>query len=179
MLDFFSELYDDIAASVNEMSASAAQKVDSFSSSIDSIKKDVDDIRAFVAAIMDALSGIYDFLGKETSVMVLSTFVFLTALGFIPFLFFDKKVRYFLGIMFGIFIGATYKYSALGISKFVFVMLFPLILEQVILFVINKTQALGAGLLKMLAGWAKALFVKAAGMILPKKKPDESSLKEK
>lgn len=82
---------------------SVHEKTQAVSDSFTSLGEDLQDIRDIFVETRDTIGGIFGFMGKETALLLLFTFLFLFVVNLIPFFFFDKKTRYYVGMAFGVF----------------------------------------------------------------------------
>lgn len=111
---------------------SIQEKSQAFSDSVDSLNKDLKEIRDLFIQIKDIIASVFSFMGKETAILLFLTFLFLFIINLIPFFFFGKKTRYFIGIAFGIFCGVFFNYTAFAVLKYALIMLLPIALEYII-----------------------------------------------
>ena len=137
---------------------------------LSSLYQDLQDIRDGFVSLRDFLSAVFSFIGFETAVLLFVAFVFLFVVDLIPFFFFDKRQRYYIGIGFGVFWGVWRSYAVLSCLKFVGIMLIPPVAEALLALLCRKAFVL----LKKAAIflWRKSVFlIKAAWRRLFQKKP--------
>ena len=135
----------------------------SFSNTADfsSFYQDLQDIREGFISFRDFWRAVFSFLGFETAVLLIIAFLFLFLIDLIPFFFFDKRQRYYIGIGFGVFFGIWRSYAVLSCLKFVGIMLIPPVFEALLLLLCRQMFVFGkkAGLFL----WRKTVFfIKAA-----------------
>ena len=149
---------------------SVHEKTQAVSDSFTSLGEDLQDIRDIFVETRDTIGGIFGFMGKETALLLLFTFLFLFVVNLIPFFFFDKKTRYYVGMAFGVFLGFYFDYAYFAIGKFVFIMLIPVAFEYLMVSTFKGAKSLIVGTFKRAGSFAwslvkfpfKALFAKRA-----------------
>ncbi len=147
---------------------SVHEKTQAVSDSFTSLGEDLQDIRDIFVETRDTIGGIFGFMGKETALLLLFTFLFLFVVNLIPFFFFDKKTRYYVGMAFGVFLGFYFDYAYFAIGKFVFIMLIPVAFEYLMVSTFKGAKSLIVGTFKRAGSLAwslvkfpfKALFAK-------------------
>lgn len=142
-----------------------------FSASVGNVQQDLLEIRDFFVSIKNIVVGIFGFMGQQTAVLVFCTLLFLFVLNLIPFLFFDKKIRYYTGIGFGLFLAFFFQYTALAAAKFVFIMLLPVCFEYMIAFLFRKAGRFVGARIKKLS----ALFHKKIRPEIPAEKQEKGN----
>ena len=171
-------MFEAFYESIRRAAEAVQTKYDGFTNSVDKLNKDILEIRDMFVSIKNIVSAIFSFLGQETTILLFCTFLFLFIANLIPFLFLSKKTRYFIGIGFGTYLSISFKYTIWSLTKYIFVMFSPLLLEYLLVMFFRKTgkylwvfvkkTAIGIGkILKML--WQK---------LMKKKKKDEEDEKQ-
>ncbi len=115
-----------------QMVAAVQQKYDGFVDSVDRFNRDLLEIRNLFVGIKNIVFAVCSFIGQQTAVLLFCTFAFLFVVNLIPFLFLDKKVRYGLGVCFGVWLGASFGYTLWATTKYALIMLSPVIVEYLI-----------------------------------------------
>ena len=124
----FSTLRDKITAAFEILQ----KKYDGFTDSVDKFNQDLLEIRDLFVSIKNIVLAIFHFVGQETTILLFCTFFFLFVLNLIPFLFFNKKIRYYIGIISGVFLSFFFDYTAWSLVKYVLIMLSPIIAEYLV-----------------------------------------------
>lgn len=173
----FDELREEITAFFNGVQ----QKADAAAAGIQSAQDAMGELLdAFVSLKTFAVS-IASFLGRETSILLLCTALFLFVLNLIPFLFFGKKFRYYAGMAFGVFLGWRFAYSFAGVFKYVLIMLLPPAVERLFVFCFGKSASAVKRLVKssLLLCWRAGCggLEKMSCKIRKKRKPAETPKK--
>ncbi len=141
-------MFDEIQEKSRDFISSVQEKTQAVSDSITSLNQDVQDIREIFVETRDTVGGIFGFMGKETALLLLFTFLFLFVVNLIPFFFFDKRTRYYVGIAFGVILGAYFDYAYFAIGKFVFIMLIPVAFEYLLVSTFKGAKSLVVGAFK-------------------------------
>jgi hypothetical protein len=131
-----------------ELIDSFQEKSKAIADSVDSLNKDLNEIRDLFVGIRDIISGVFGFMGRETTILLICTLLFLFVINLIPFFFFDKRIRYYAGIAFGLFLGVFFGYSALAVLKFSAIMLLPVGLEYLLVFLFKSFGRFFSGFFK-------------------------------
>ncbi|MBR1778782.1 MAG: hypothetical protein IJ752_09415 [Alphaproteobacteria bacterium] len=134
------------------------EKYDGFTDSMDKLNKDILEIRDLFVSIKNIVFSIFSFLGQETTVLLFCTLLFLFVVNLIPFLFLSKKVRYFIGMCFGIYLSVSFGYTVWSLVKYVLIMLLPMFLEYLLVLFFKTTgKSLWAVIKKGLSAGGKIL----------------------
>ena len=84
--------------------------------------------------------------------------LFLFVVNLIPFLFLSKKVRYFIGMCFVIYLSVSLGYTVWSLVKYVLIMLLPMFLEYLLVLFFKTTgKSLWAVIKKGLSAGGKIL----------------------
>lgn len=144
----------------DELIESFHAKTKAVSDSIDSLNQDISDIRDIFVETRDTIGGIFGFIGQETALLLLFTLVFLFVINLIPFFFFDKKTRYYVGIAFGVFLGVYFDYAYPAIGKFIIIMMIPLGIEFILVLAFRGAKKIAGGTVKKVFSfvWGAMLF---------------------
>ncbi len=123
------------------------------SEKMDSLQRDLNEIRNVFVSVKNIIVAIFSFLGQETSVLLFCALLFVFLLNLIPFLFLGKKLRYYAGLAFGVWLSFKFGYAFLSTAKFILIMLLPLLVELTLAWILKKTGgAVKAGLKKLWKG---------------------------
>lgn len=125
-------MFDSLKESMKEAVDSIQEGYQNFTASMDGLQKDLVQLRDIFVSVRDSVINVFSFLGQQTSILLLCTFLFLFVLNLIPFLFFDKKIRYFIGIGFGAFLAVYFNYTFWATTKYLLIMLSPMIIEYML-----------------------------------------------
>ena len=153
-------------------------KYDGFANSVDKLNKDMLEIRDMFVSIKNIVAAIFSFLGQETAILLFCTFLFLFIVNLIPFLFLSKKTRYFIGIGFGTYLSISFKYTLWSLTKYIFVMFSPLLLEYLLVLFFRKTGKYLLAFLKRALIEIGKILKKIWQRLLKNKKKDEESEKQ-
>ncbi len=152
------------------------EKYQGFTDSVDRFNQDLLEIRDIFVSIKNIIGAIFSFIGQETAVLLFCTFLFLFIFNLIPFLFFDKKLRYFIGVGFGIFLSFFFEYTAWSTAKYILIMFSPMILEYLLVELFKVTgkslKALLDKFFALLKRGIQGLFQK---IFEKSKKPEEEN----
>lgn len=111
---------------------SLQEKYHGFTDSVDKFNQDMLEIRDLFVSVKNVIAAVFSFIGQETAVLLFCTFLFLFVINLIPFLFFDKKLRYCIGVGFGVFLAFFFDYTAWSLAKYILIMFSPVILEYLL-----------------------------------------------
>ena len=167
-------MFDGIKDGIYNALTAVQEKYDSLTDSVAKLNQDMLEIRDTFVSIKNVVVSIFSFIGQETAVLLFCTALFLFIFNLIPFLFFDKKARYYIGICFGSYLSITFGYTVWSLIKYILIMLSPLLLEY-LLFLFFKTAGktlwflIKKGSKKI---WKAALFVGSELMKKVKKKKE-------
>lgn len=166
-------MFDELQEKSKDFISSVQEKTQAVSDSFSSLNQDIQDIRDIFVETKDTIGGIFGFMGKETALLLLFTFLFLFVVNLIPFFFFDKRTRYYVGIAFGVFLGAYFDYAYFAIGKFVFVMLIPVAFEYLLVSTFKGTKSLIVGVIKRAGSFVWGLIKLPFQTIFLKEKKEE------
>lgn len=127
---------------------SVQEKYQGFSDSVDRFNQDMIEIRDTFVSAKNVVSAVFSFIGQETTILLFLTFLFLFVFNMIPFLFFDKKVRYYIGVGFGVFLSFSFHYALWSLVKYVLIMFAPVILEYLLVKLFKLAGKTSGGVLK-------------------------------
>lgn len=151
------------------------EKYHGFTDSVDKFNQDMLEIRDLFVSVKNVISAVFSFIGQETAVLLFCTFLFLFVVNLIPFLFFDKKLRYCIGVCFGVFLSFFFDYTAWSLAKYILIMFSPMILEYLLVKLFKVAgKSLGLffkKLLTILKSGVRTVFQKVFGKA--KKKADD------
>ncbi len=151
------------------------EKYHGFTDSVDKFNQDMLEIRDLFVSVKNVIAAIFSFIGQETAILLFCTFLFLFVVNLIPFLFFDKKLRYCIGVCFGVFLSFFFGYTAWSLAKYILIMFSPVILEYLLVKLFKIAgKSLGLFIKKLFAALqagVRAVFQKVLGKT--KKKPDD------
>ena len=97
------------------------EKYHGFTDSVDKFNQDMLEIRDLFVSVKNVIAAVFSFIGQETAVLLFCTF-----------LFFDKKLRYCIGVCFGVFLSFFFDYTAWSLAKYILIMFSPMILEYLL-----------------------------------------------
>lgn len=115
------------------------EKYNSLTSSVDKLNQDVSEIRDTFVSVKNIVVSVFSFLGQETAVLLFCTFLFLFVINIIPFFFLSKKIRYCIGVCFGVYLSFSFGYAYWSLAKYVLIMFMPMIAEYLLLLFFRKT----------------------------------------
>ena len=125
-------MFDEMRRWGGQMVAAVQQKYDGFVDSVDRFNRDMLEIRNLFVSVKNIIFAVCSFIGQQTAVLLFCTFLFLFVVNLIPFLFLDKKVRYYIGICFGVWLGMSFGYTLWATVKYALIMLSPVMVECLI-----------------------------------------------
>ncbi|MBO4520684.1 MAG: hypothetical protein J5787_05705 [Alphaproteobacteria bacterium] len=168
-------MFEAFQESIRRAAEAVQAKYDGFTDSVDKLNKDMLEIRDMFVTTKDIIVSIFSFLGQETTILLFCTFLFLFVANLIPFLFLSKKARYFIGIGFGTYLSISFGYTFWSLTKYIFIMLSPLLLEYLLALFFRKAgKYLWALLKKTAIGLWKLLKVLWRRLLKKNKKDEES-----
>lgn len=153
----FEKLQDNVRNAVDTIQ----EKYQGLSDSVDKFNQDMLEIRDLFVSIKNMVSSVFSFIGQETAILLFCSFLFLFVINMIPFLFFDKKTRYFIGLCFGVFLSFFFGYTAWSLAKYLMIMLFPILLEFLLVKIFHLTWKSVSGIIKKIIIFFKEVFIKA------------------
>lgn len=153
----FEKLQDNVRNAVDTIQ----EKYQGLTDSVDKFNQDMMEIRDLFVSIKNMVLSVFSFIGQETAILLFCTFLFLFIANMIPFLFFDKKARYFIGLCFGVFLSFFFGYTAWALAKYLMIMLFPILLEFLLVKLFHLTWKSVRGVIKKIIGFFKEIFIKA------------------
>ena len=127
---------------------SVQEKYQGFTDSVDRFNQDMVEIRDTFVSAKNVVSAVFSFIGQETAILLFLTFLFLFVFNMIPFLFFDKKVRYYIGVAFGVFLSFSFHYALWSLIKYILIMFAPVILEYLLVKLFKLAGKTSGGVLK-------------------------------
>lgn len=140
----FEKLRDNVMQAVDTLQ----EKYHGFTDSVDKFNQDMMEIRDLFVSVKNVVSAVFSFIGQETAILLFCTFLFLFVINLIPFLFFDKKLRYCIGVCFGVFLSFFFGYTAWSLAKYVLIMFSPVIIEFLLVKLFKVTGKSLGGLFK-------------------------------
>ncbi len=108
------------------------EKYDGFTDSVDKFNQDILEIRDLFISVKNIVFAIFSFIGQETAILLFCTMLFLFVINLIPFFFLDKKIRYYIGVGFGVFLSFFFGYTSWSLAKYVLIMFSPVIVEYLL-----------------------------------------------
>ncbi|MGN1080041.1 MAG: hypothetical protein ACI4TE_07720 [Alphaproteobacteria bacterium] len=124
----FESFHDNMKQAVDTLQ----EKYHGFTDSVDKFNQDMLEIRDLFVSVKNMITAVFSFIGQETAVLLFCTFLFLFVINLVPFLFFDKKLRYCIGVGFGVFLAFFFDYTAWSLAKYILIMFSPVILEYLL-----------------------------------------------
>lgn len=151
-------MFEELKNGIRDAMSAVQEKYDGFTDSVSQLNQDLLEIRDVFVGIKNIVVSIFSFVGQETAILLFCTFLFLFVLNLIPFLFLRERLRYILGICFGVFLSIRFGYTAWALIKYVLIMLSPVLLEyMLVLFFKTTGKSLWSFMKKMLVGLWKIL----------------------
>ncbi len=167
----FEKFRDNVMLAVDTLQ----EKYHGFTDSVDKFNQDMMEIRDLFVSVKNVISAVFSFIGQETAILLFCTFLFLFVINLIPFLFFDKRLRYCIGVCFGVFLSFFFGYTAWSLAKYILIMFSPVIIEFLLVKLFKVTGKSLGGLLKKILVYLKkgccTVFQKFLGKT--KKKPND------
>ena len=108
------------------------EKLDGFTEAFSKLNQDLLELRDMFVTVKNVVSAVFSFVGQETSILLLCTFLFLFVINMIPFLFVGERLRYYAGVCFGVFLSIRFEYAAWSLIKYVLIMFSPVLLEYLL-----------------------------------------------
>lgn len=171
-------MFEKFQDSVRHAVEAVQEKYDGFTESVDRLNQDILEIRDVFVGVKNIVSYIFSFMGQETTILLFCTFLFLFVFNLIPFLFVSKKVRYFIGMFFGVYLSFFFDYTIWSLVKYVLIMMFPLFAEYLLaLFFKTTGKSLWFAVKKFLNG-IKNLLLALWRRIWKKAKKEEEDEKQ-
>ena len=167
----FESLHDNMKQAVEALQ----EKYNGFTDSIDKFNQDLLEIRDLFVSIKNIVFAVFSFIGQETAILLFCTVLFLFIINLIPFFFLDKKIRYYIGIGFGVFLSFFFDYTSWSLAKYVLIMFSPVLVEY-LLIKLFKIIGKSCGLIvKKIFVFLKTLLQKIIKKIFERtKKEDET-----
>lgn len=165
-------MFESVRNFFSQAADSVHEKYQGFADSVDRFNQDMIEIRDTFVSAKNVVSAVFSFIGQETAVLLFLTFLFLFVVNMIPFLFFDKKVRYYIGVGFGVFLSFAFHYAAWSLVKYVLIMFAPVILEYLLVKLFKLVGKTSGGVLK------KAVLTIKGGAVAIWRKFREKSKKD-
>ncbi|MBR1945046.1 MAG: hypothetical protein IJ846_01970 [Alphaproteobacteria bacterium] len=161
-------MFEAFQDSIRQTAQTIQEKYDGFADSVNKLNQDILEIRDMFVAIKNIVFSIFSFLGQETTVLLFCTFLFLFVINLIPFLFLGKRTRYGIGIGFGVYLSFSFKYAIWSLIKYILVMLFPILVEYLLILFLKTTgkslwsvmKKGGSGIWNALSGLFRRLLKK-------------------
>lgn len=125
-------MLEELKNSIQDALAAVQEKYDGFTESVSKLNQDLSELRDMFVSVKNVVSSVFSFVGQETSILLLCTFLFLFVVNMIPFLFIGERLRYYAGVCFGIFLSIRFEYAAWSLIKYVLIMFSPVLLEYLL-----------------------------------------------
>ena len=151
-------MFEELKTGIQDAMAAVQEKYDGFTDSVSKLNQDLLEIRDVFVSIKNIIVSVFSFVGQETAILLFFTFLFLFVINLIPFLFLRERLRYILGICFGVFLSIRFGYTVWSLMKYVLIMLSPVLLEYALVSFFKTTgKSLWSITKKMLACLWKTL----------------------
>lgn len=154
------------------------EKYYGFTDSVDRFNQDMLEIRDLFVSVKNIVAAVFSFIGQETAILLFCTFLFLFVFNLIPFLFFDKRLRYYIGVCFGVFLSFFFGYTAWSLVKYVLIMFSPVIVEYLLVKLFETAGKSLMVIVKKLLALLKAGVQKSARKLWKKMKKMPNDEKE-
>lgn len=148
------------------------------SESVEKLNQDMTEIRDTFVTVKNVVCSIFSFLGQETSILLFCTLLFLFVFNLIPFFFLSKKIRYFIGVGFGVYLSFSFGYTLWSLMKYLFIMFFPMLLEYVLVWLFKKSGQSVWHIFKQGLKGVWKMIVKTFHFLLGKRKKSEEEEKQ-
>ena len=171
-------MFEAFQENIRQAAQTVQETYEGFTDSVGKLNKDILEIRDTFVAVKDVVFSIFSFLGQETTVLLFCTLLFLFVINLIPFLFLGKRVRYGIGICFGIYLSFSFGYTVWSLVKYILVMLSPMLIEYLLVLFFKTTgKSLWSVIKKGLFGIWK-LLLKGLHWLLKKLKKGKENEKQ-
>ena len=171
-------MFEAFQDSIRQTAQAIQEKYDGFTDSMNKLNEDILEIRDMFVTVKNIVFSIFSFLGQETTVLLFCTFLFLFIINLIPFLFVGKKMRYGIGMCFGVYLSFSFGYTAWSLIKYVLVMLSPILTEYLVVLFL---KTIGKSMWKVVKKGGSGIWNAVSGLfrrLIKKPKKNEEDEKQ-
>lgn len=132
-------MFEAVQDALRKVAEGFQEKYNNLANSVDKLNKDVTEIRDTFVSIKNIIGSVFSFIGQETAILLFCTFLFLFVVNMIPFFFLSKRIRYCIGVCFGVYLSFSFGYAYWSLAKYVLIMFMPMIVEYLLILFCKKT----------------------------------------
>lgn len=171
-------MFENLRDHMNHAVETLQEKYNGFTDSVDKFNQDLLEIRDLFISIKNIIFAVFSFIGQETAILLFCTVLFLFVINLIPFFFLDKKIRYYMGVFFGVFLSFFFGYTSWSLAKYIVIMFSPVIIEYLLVKFFKLTgQSIGV-LIKKFFAFVKTFFQRLLKKLFEKKEKNVENEKQ-
>ena len=171
-------MFEAIQDALRKVAEGFQERYNSLSNSVDKLNQDISEIRDTFVTVKNVVVSVFSFLGQETAILLFCTFLFLFVINMIPFFFLSKRIRYGIGVCFGVYLSFSFGYTLWSLAKYILIMFLPMIVEYLLMLFLRKTGKSLWSVIKKGLGFIWHMSVGQCRRLFSKPKKNEEDEKQ-